>query len=181
MKEIPVQSNRPISKWLLSLVLLLAALLSVTPFVDQRAAADYEQLFQRAFITFALARTINGVISAVQGTEVALQPAGVGLTLTPGEILDPVNDLVERFSWIMLGCHHFTGCAECVAGYKRMVGHTGPGRRVRCMVVDTIMVSGAGRTGVQGVIETGFPVAAVYSFCRSRDADRQRSAVSAVS
>jgi hypothetical protein len=23
--------------------------------------------------------------------------------LTPGEILDPVNDLVERFSWIMLG------------------------------------------------------------------------------
>jgi hypothetical protein len=102
MKETPMQSNRPISKWLLSLVLLLAAVLSVTPFVDQRAAADYEQLFQRAFITFALARTINGVISAVQGTEVALQPAGVGLTLTPGEILDPVNDLVERFSWIML-------------------------------------------------------------------------------
>jgi hypothetical protein len=64
---------------------------------------DYEQLFQRAFITFALARTINGVISAVQGTEIALQPAGVGITLTPGEILDPVNDLVERFSWIMMG------------------------------------------------------------------------------
>jgi hypothetical protein len=39
----------------------------------------------------------------VQGTEVALQPAGVGVTLTPGEILDPVNDLVERFSWIMMG------------------------------------------------------------------------------
>jgi hypothetical protein len=78
-------------------------MLSVTPFMDQRAAADYEQLFQRAFVTFALARTINGVISVVQGTEIALQPAGVGVTLTPGEILDPVNDLVERFSWIMLG------------------------------------------------------------------------------
>ena len=92
-----------IRKWFLSVVLLLAAILSVTPFVDQRANAEYEQLFQRAFITFALARTINGVISVVQGTEVALQPAGVGLTLTPGEILDPVNDLVERFSWIMMG------------------------------------------------------------------------------
>lgn len=98
-----MQSNNPIRKWLLSLLLLLPAVLSVTPFVDQRAAEDYEQLFQRAFITFALARTINGVISVVQGTEVALQPAGVGVTLTPGEILDPVNDLVERFSWIMLG------------------------------------------------------------------------------
>jgi hypothetical protein len=46
---------------------------------------------------------LNGVISVVQGTELALQPAGVGVTLTPGEILDPINDLVERFSWIMLG------------------------------------------------------------------------------
>ncbi len=98
-----MQSNKSIRKWLFSLMLLMVAILSVTPFVDQRAAADYEQLFQRAFITFALARTINGIISVVQGTEIALQPAGVGLTLTPGEILDPVNDLVEQFSWIMLG------------------------------------------------------------------------------
>lgn len=92
-----------INPWLLSMALFLIAVLSVTPFMDQRAAADYEQLFQRAFVTFALARTINGVISVVQGTEIALQPAGVGVTLTPGEILDPVNDLVERFSWVMMG------------------------------------------------------------------------------
>jgi hypothetical protein len=90
-------------KWSLTLGLLLIGVLSLTPFVDQRAEVEYEKLFQRALITFALARTINGVISVVQGTEVALQPAGVGLTLTPGEILDPVNDLVERFSWIMMG------------------------------------------------------------------------------
>lgn len=102
MEESRKQTISPFKKWLLSLTLLLAAVLSVTPFVDQRAAADYEQLFQRAFVTFALARTINGVISVVQGTEIVLQPAGVGVTLTPGEILDPVNDLVERFSWIML-------------------------------------------------------------------------------
>jgi hypothetical protein len=87
----------------LAAALLLAAVLAATPLLDQRAAQTYEGLFQRALVTFALARTLNGVISAVQGTEVALQPAGVGVTLTPGEVLDPVNDLVERFSWIMLG------------------------------------------------------------------------------
>ena len=102
-EEVGVETNTSAKKWFLTLGLLLAAVLSVTPFIDQRAAQDYEQLFQRAFITFALARTINGVISVVQGTEVALQPAGVGVTLTPGEILDPVNDLIERFSWIMMG------------------------------------------------------------------------------
>ena len=92
-----------LKQWALASMLLLAAVLSVLPVVDNRAQDNYESLFQRAFVTFALARTLNGVISAVQGTELALQPAGVGLTLTPGEILDPVNDLVERFSWIMLG------------------------------------------------------------------------------
>jgi hypothetical protein len=98
-----MQKKTNTNKRLISLLLLLVGIFSVTTFVDQRAAADYDKLFQRAFITFALARTINGVISVVQGTEIALQPAGVGVTLTPGEILDPVNDLVERFSWIMMG------------------------------------------------------------------------------
>jgi hypothetical protein len=88
---------------LLSVSLLLVAALSLSSLVDRQADAHFESLFQRALVTFALARTLNGVISAVQGTELALQPAGVGLTLTPGEVLDPVNDLVERFSWVMLG------------------------------------------------------------------------------
>ncbi len=88
---------------LLSILLLLAVILSSVSSVDRVAEADHKALFQRALITFALARTLNGVISAVQGTEIALQPAGVGVTLTPGQILDPVNDLVERFSVIMLG------------------------------------------------------------------------------
>jgi len=87
---------------LAGLLFLVVAVSSVTT-VDRFAEQKYEALFQRAFVTFALARTLNGLISAVQGTELALQPAGVGVTLTPGEILDPVNDLVERFSWIMLG------------------------------------------------------------------------------
>lgn len=90
-------------RWLLAGALILLVLLSSTNFIDRQASGDFEQLFKRAFVTFALARTLNGVISAVQGTEVAIQPAGVGVTLTPGELLDPVNDLVERFSWIMLG------------------------------------------------------------------------------
>lgn len=90
-------------RWAFTLLLVAVAALAALPVLDQRAADNYDTLFQRALVTFALARTLNGVISAVQGTEVAVQPAGVGVTLTPGEILDPVNDLVERFSWIMLG------------------------------------------------------------------------------
>lgn len=37
-----------------------------------------------------------------QGTEVAVEPGGVGVVFTPGEVLDPINDLVEQFSNLML-------------------------------------------------------------------------------
>jgi ABC-type multidrug transport system fused ATPase/permease subunit len=53
-------------------------------------------------ITYGVSRGLNGAISVAQGTELAIQPAGVGLNFTPGEILDPINDLVERFSWVVL-------------------------------------------------------------------------------
>ena len=86
----------------LTLLLLLAAGLIATQALDQQGQRYTNEALKRALVTFGIARGLNGVISVAQGTEVALQPAGIGLTLTPGQILDPLNDLVERFSWVML-------------------------------------------------------------------------------
>ena len=70
--------------------------------LDGPARAQTEEALERALISYALARTMNGVISVAQGTEIAVQPAGVGVVLTAGQILDPLNDLIERFSWIVM-------------------------------------------------------------------------------
>jgi len=83
----------------LSLLLAVVALLGV---VDDLGKQYTDASFKRALVTFGVARGLNGVISVVQGTEVAMEPAGVGVIFAPGQILDPVNDLVERFSWVML-------------------------------------------------------------------------------
>lgn len=86
----------------LTLLALALAVLAALGTVDT-AGRDYTEAgFRRALITFGIARGLNGVISVAQGTEVAFEPAGVGVVFAPGEILDPVNDLVERFSWVML-------------------------------------------------------------------------------
>jgi hypothetical protein len=57
---------------------------------------------KRAAATYATARVLNGVISVVQGTEIAASPAGIGMVFTPGQVLDPLNDLIEQFSGVML-------------------------------------------------------------------------------
>lgn len=81
---------------------VLAAVLALLPITDEIGQSHVDNAFKRALLAFAIARGLNGVISVAQGTEIALQPAGIGVNFTPGQILDPVNDLVERFSWIMM-------------------------------------------------------------------------------
>ena len=56
----------------------------------------------RALLSYATARALNAVLSVAQGTEVAVQPAGVGVVFTPGQALDPINDLIEQFANLML-------------------------------------------------------------------------------
>lgn len=83
-------------------LLLLAVCLAWWQPLDKMAAAQAQAGLQRAVASFAAASGLNAVISVVQGTEFSLQPFGVGVNLAPGQVLDPVNDLVEQFSDLML-------------------------------------------------------------------------------
>jgi len=87
---------------LMAFAIIAMVALSVTKPIDNTSESQLDSALTRAMIGFGLARTLNGVISVAQGTEFAVQPAGVGVNFSPGEILDPINDLVERFSWVML-------------------------------------------------------------------------------
>jgi len=69
--------------------------------LDSAANEQVDAGLKRALISFATARALNGVISVAQGTEFTVQLIG-GVTLAAGQILDPVNDLVEKFSDLML-------------------------------------------------------------------------------
>jgi len=84
----------------ISLMLVLGVIAWISP-VDQKASDSLEAGLARAFVTFATARGLNSAISLAQGTEVT---AGVGVsaTFSVGQVLDPVNDLVEQFSDLML-------------------------------------------------------------------------------
>jgi hypothetical protein len=89
-------------KWLWSLLAVAAVGLALSGLLDRIGAAYADQSFTRALVTFAGARALNGAISVAQGTELAVEPGGVGVIIAIGEVLDPVNDLIEQFSTVML-------------------------------------------------------------------------------
>jgi hypothetical protein len=89
---------------IISFLLASLAFVSFYGLIDDFGERYADASFKRALLAFGIARGLNAAISVAQGTEIALEPAGVGVILAPGQILDPVNDLIERFSWVMLAC-----------------------------------------------------------------------------
>jgi hypothetical protein len=79
--------------------ILIIALLIVSWWgaVDNLAAYVNGESIKDAAIIYGVARSINGVISLIQSAEIGPIYASV----RPGELLDPMNDLIERFSSVM--------------------------------------------------------------------------------
>src|SRR6187551_1664301 len=98
MIEAPSRRQR-IAIAIFAVIPVLAALGGL---LDEPSRRYAEAALSRSLVTFAIARTLDGAISVAQGTEVAVEPGGVGVNFALGEALDPINDLVERFSAAML-------------------------------------------------------------------------------
>ncbi len=97
------------------LLLALVACAWLAP-LDGPATRQVDAGLKRALVSFATARALNAVISVAQGTEISVQPVGVGAIFAPGQLLDPVNDLVERFSDLMLGASVLFGVQKVLIG-----------------------------------------------------------------
>ncbi len=127
-----------LTKILISLLMLLILGLSFTSIPDDSAQKYCSQALNRALISFALARTLNGAISVAQETEIALQPAGVGVTFAPGQLLDPINDMVERFSWVMLLSSTSLGIQNVLLEMSEWVGFKYLLASIACVLLVTL-------------------------------------------
>jgi len=109
---------------LLTVLAMLAVFAALSGTLDEVGNEQAQAAFKRALVTFAVARTLNGVISVAQGTEVAVEPAGVGVTFGVGQILDPINDLVEQFAGVMLVASTSLGIQNVLLGMTSWWGTT---------------------------------------------------------
>ena len=66
--------------------------------LDNYSSEQLNNSISSAGLIYGTARGINALVSMLQGTELDI----VFLTFSIGEVLDPINDLIERFSAIIL-------------------------------------------------------------------------------
>lgn len=105
MKRDVVSSKRKTVNTLLLLFLSLAfALLSALklPLLDARADAYFSDALKGAGVAYAATRGVNAVVSVLKESEVEVSPVGVGVNIAVGQILDPIDDMTERVSSILV-------------------------------------------------------------------------------
>ena len=84
-------------KWMLIFIAVIITL-SWLGFLDDYGDRYTTRAITQAATTYGITRGINAIVSVLQSTEVSIGVA----SLSPGEFLDPLNDLIERFSWVTM-------------------------------------------------------------------------------
>ena len=70
--------------------------------IDAGALAEIEDLRNRAAAAFAIGKTINAAISVAKEITVSGGLGLAGMAVSPGQVLDPIDDLIEQFATAML-------------------------------------------------------------------------------
>lgn len=87
------------NKWFKSVVILVIFAIAMSQLLEKTLVWNYqEDSITGAFTIYGIARALNAAISMLQGTDINVVVVSVSI----GELLDPINDLIERFSWIVM-------------------------------------------------------------------------------
>lgn len=106
-------------------------LLAVVALLDYLWIAPANQTYAKRYLnesivlsasTYATCRVINGGVSSLQESSISISPWGVGLEYEAGQILDPINDAVERLSEACVHSMALLGAQRIVLGIINRYG-----------------------------------------------------------
>ncbi len=114
--------NSNLKRFALPVTLAFIVLCAWVRPLDNLASERIDQGFTRALTSFATARLVGAVISVAQGTDVGVQPFGVGVKLAVGQALRPVSELVAQFAELMLMATVIFGAMKVLLAIGGSVG-----------------------------------------------------------
>ncbi|WP_339132729.1 MAG: hypothetical protein WGN25_10930 [Candidatus Electrothrix sp. GW3-4] len=86
---------------IVALLLFLSPGLKI-PVLDGATDSYFREAISKGGISYAACRVINASISIIKESSLHLEPAGVGLSLAVGQALDPIDDMTERLSDVLV-------------------------------------------------------------------------------
>ena len=113
-------------------IVLIAVILFVLPnfklpYIDSNTEAYFKSAITQASVAYGVCRGVNAVVSVIKESEVQIEPAGLGVSLAAGQVLDPLDDMTERASDVLVTAIVSLGIQEiayeiCVSFAPRLIG-----------------------------------------------------------
>ena len=72
------------------------------PVLDTMTDSYFSESITKAGVAYATCRVINASVSIIKDSTLQLEPAGVGISLAVGQALDPIDDMAERLSDVLV-------------------------------------------------------------------------------
>jgi hypothetical protein len=72
------------------------------PVLDATTDSYFKESITKAGVSYGVCRIINATVSVIKESSLEVEPAGIGLSLAIGQIVDPINDMVERLSDVLV-------------------------------------------------------------------------------
>jgi hypothetical protein len=86
---------------LISIMLFLSSGLKL-PVLDATTDAYFQESITKVGVAYATVRVLNASVSIIKESSLQLEPAGVGVSLAVGQAVDPIDDMTERLSDVLV-------------------------------------------------------------------------------
>jgi hypothetical protein len=107
------------------------------PVLDDQADTFFTEAIQKAGVVYATCRLLNAAVSIAKNTTMDATPAGVGLSVSIGQLLDPIDDMIERVSDILVTSISSLGVQKIA--YEIMV-YLVPSILAVCLLIVSILI-----------------------------------------
>jgi hypothetical protein len=72
------------------------------PVLDNTTDVYFREAITKAGVAYATCRAVNASVSIVKNSSLNLEPVGIGVTVAVGQALDPIDDMTERVSDVLV-------------------------------------------------------------------------------
>lgn len=72
------------------------------PYIDTNTDTYFSESMTQAGVAYGVCRVVNASVSTVKESKIQIEPAGLGVSLAAGQVLDPLDDMTERASDILV-------------------------------------------------------------------------------
>jgi len=102
MKTVKKQKITGSSIGILAAILLFFSAGLKLPVLDPATDTYFREAITKAGVAYATCRIVNASVSIVKESNLQLEPAGIGVSLAVGQALDPIDDMTERLSYVLV-------------------------------------------------------------------------------